>query len=107
MAIHYNQRLDHFLLFGPVMSGIVGLRFICQLKAHHYLLLLFPFSRDQVFRINVRNGDEISKLSQLVNSDNFKVPSSPSLGYQLTLVGEDSCSTGIVIPEEFLCIILY
>ncbi|KAB0399720.1 hypothetical protein E2I00_009049, partial [Balaenoptera physalus] len=27
---------------------------------------------DQVFRINVRNGDEISKLSQLVNSDNFK-----------------------------------
>ncbi|KAJ8782992.1 hypothetical protein J1605_009600 [Eschrichtius robustus] len=29
--------------------------------------------KDQVFRINVRNGDEISKLSQLVNSDNFKL----------------------------------
>ncbi|EPY81141.1 carboxypeptidase A4 isoform 2 [Camelus ferus] len=28
---------------------------------------------DQVFRINVRNGDEISKISQLVNSDNFKL----------------------------------
>nr|KAF6469186.1 carboxypeptidase A4 [Molossus molossus] len=28
---------------------------------------------DQVFRINVRNGDEISKLNELVNSDNFKV----------------------------------
>ncbi|XP_076989157.1 carboxypeptidase A4 isoform X2 [Tamandua tetradactyla] len=26
---------------------------------------------DQVFRINVRNGDEISKLSQLVDSDNL------------------------------------
>lgn len=26
-----------------------------------------------MFRINVRNGDEISKLNQLVNSDNFKV----------------------------------
>ncbi|XP_012644675.1 carboxypeptidase A4 isoform X2 [Microcebus murinus] len=31
------------------------------------------FWGDQVFRINVRNGDEISKLSQLVNSDNFKL----------------------------------
>ncbi|XP_061054240.1 carboxypeptidase A4 [Eubalaena glacialis] len=31
------------------------------------------FFGDQVFRINVRNGDEISKLSQLVNSDNFKL----------------------------------
>uniref|UniRef100_A0A8D0QD24 Carboxypeptidase A1 n=1 Tax=Sus scrofa TaxID=9823 RepID=A0A8D0QD24_PIG len=30
-------------------------------------------SWDQVFRINVRNGDEISKLNQLVNSDNFKL----------------------------------
>ncbi|KAK2491694.1 hypothetical protein MC885_011665 [Smutsia gigantea] len=30
------------------------------------------FFGDQVFRINVRNGDEINKLSQLVNSDNFK-----------------------------------
>nr|XP_006202350.1 carboxypeptidase A4 [Vicugna pacos] len=28
---------------------------------------------DQVFRINVRNGDEISKISQLVNSNNFKL----------------------------------
>ncbi|KAK2096609.1 Carboxypeptidase A4, partial [Saguinus oedipus] len=28
---------------------------------------------DQVFRINVRNGDEISKLSQLVNSNNLKL----------------------------------
>ncbi|XP_045421450.1 carboxypeptidase A4 isoform X2 [Lemur catta] len=31
------------------------------------------FFGDQVFRINARNGDEISKLSQLVNSDNFKL----------------------------------
>uniref|UniRef100_A0A8C7C0W9 Carboxypeptidase A1 n=1 Tax=Neovison vison TaxID=452646 RepID=A0A8C7C0W9_NEOVI len=31
------------------------------------------FFGDQVFRINVRNGDEISKLSQLVNSDNLKL----------------------------------
>ncbi|XP_017495867.3 carboxypeptidase A4 isoform X2 [Manis javanica] len=31
------------------------------------------FFGDQVFRINVRNGDEINKLSQLVNSDNFKL----------------------------------
>ncbi|XP_006910580.1 carboxypeptidase A4 isoform X2 [Pteropus alecto] len=31
------------------------------------------FLGDQVFRINVRNGDEISKLNQLVNSDNFKL----------------------------------
>uniref|UniRef100_A0A4X1VY72 Carboxypeptidase A1 n=2 Tax=Sus scrofa TaxID=9823 RepID=A0A4X1VY72_PIG len=31
------------------------------------------FFGDQVFRINVRNGDEISKLNQLVNSDNFKL----------------------------------
>ncbi|XP_036720207.1 carboxypeptidase A4 [Balaenoptera musculus] len=31
------------------------------------------FFGDQVFRINVRNGDEISKLSQLVNSDSFKL----------------------------------
>ncbi|XP_054353250.1 carboxypeptidase A4 isoform X1 [Pongo pygmaeus] len=31
------------------------------------------FFGDQVFRINVRNGDEISKLSQLVNSNNLKV----------------------------------
>ncbi|XP_002712125.3 carboxypeptidase A4 [Oryctolagus cuniculus] len=31
------------------------------------------FLGDQVFRINVRNGDEISKLSWLVNSDNFKL----------------------------------
>lgn len=80
MAIRYNQRLDRFLSFGPVMSGRVGLGFICQLKADHYLLLFSfsppPPSRDQVFRINVRNGDEISKLSQLVNSDNFKVPGS-------------------------------
>ena len=78
MAIRYNQRLDRFLSFGPVMSGRVGLGFICQLKADHYLLLFFfpSPSRDQVFRINVRNGDEISKLSQLVNSDNFKVPGS-------------------------------
>ncbi|EGV98195.1 Carboxypeptidase A4 [Cricetulus griseus] len=32
-----------------------------------------PSSRDQVFRINVRNGDEIRKLTQLVNSDHFKL----------------------------------
>ncbi|KFO29346.1 Carboxypeptidase A4 [Fukomys damarensis] len=32
-----------------------------------------PIKRDQVFRVNVRNGDEISKLTQLVNSDNFKL----------------------------------
>uniref|UniRef100_A0A673T749 Carboxypeptidase A1 n=1 Tax=Suricata suricatta TaxID=37032 RepID=A0A673T749_SURSU len=31
------------------------------------------FYGDQVFRINVRNGDEISKLRQLVNSDAFKL----------------------------------
>uniref|UniRef100_F6SRS6 Carboxypeptidase A4 n=1 Tax=Callithrix jacchus TaxID=9483 RepID=F6SRS6_CALJA len=31
------------------------------------------FFGDQVFRINVRNGDEISKLSQLVNSNNLKL----------------------------------
>ncbi|XP_008844562.1 carboxypeptidase A4 isoform X1 [Nannospalax galili] len=31
------------------------------------------FFGDQVFRINVRNGDEIRKLTQLVNSDNFKL----------------------------------
>ncbi|XP_019659891.1 carboxypeptidase A4 isoform X4 [Ailuropoda melanoleuca] len=31
------------------------------------------FFGDQVFRINVRNGDEISRLSQLVNSDNLKL----------------------------------
>ncbi|XP_055974271.1 carboxypeptidase A4 [Sorex fumeus] len=31
------------------------------------------FFGDQVFRINARNGDEISKLSQLVNSDNLKL----------------------------------
>nr|XP_020039392.1 carboxypeptidase A4 isoform X2 [Castor canadensis] len=31
------------------------------------------FFGDQVFRINVRNGDEVSKLTQLVNSDNFKL----------------------------------
>nr|XP_044606173.1 carboxypeptidase A4 isoform X2 [Equus asinus] len=31
------------------------------------------FFGDQVFRINVRGGDEISKLSQLLNSDNFKL----------------------------------
>ncbi|KAF6275907.1 carboxypeptidase A4 [Rhinolophus ferrumequinum] len=31
------------------------------------------FFGDQVFRINVRNGDEISKLNQLVNSDNLKL----------------------------------
>ncbi|XP_027429772.1 carboxypeptidase A4 [Zalophus californianus] len=31
------------------------------------------FFGDQVFRINVRNGDEISKLGQLVNSDNLKL----------------------------------
>uniref|UniRef100_G1RQJ7 Carboxypeptidase A4 n=1 Tax=Nomascus leucogenys TaxID=61853 RepID=G1RQJ7_NOMLE len=30
------------------------------------------FFGDQVFRINVRNGDEISKLSQLVKSNNLK-----------------------------------
>lgn len=84
MAIHYNPRLDHFRSFSPVISGRVGLGFVlfcfvfCQPKAHDYLLLFFPtFSRDQVFRINVRNGDEISKLNQLVNSDNFKVHSSP------------------------------
>ena len=95
MAIHYNQRLDHFLSFGAVMSGIVGSGFICQPKAHHYLLLpiffflslSLPLSRDQVFRINVRNGDEISKLNELVNSDNFKVPE--PLGYLLILGGED------------------
>uniref|UniRef100_A0A452TW80 Peptidase M14 domain-containing protein n=1 Tax=Ursus maritimus TaxID=29073 RepID=A0A452TW80_URSMA len=37
-----------------------------------FLFFVF-FSRDQVFRINVRNGDEISRLSQLVNSDNLKL----------------------------------
>ncbi|KAM5255506.1 carboxypeptidase A4 isoform 2-T2 [Ctenodactylus gundi] len=39
------------------------------------------FCGDQVFRINVRNGDEISKLSQLVDSDHFKlnVWKSPSI----------------------------
>uniref|UniRef100_A0A8C6E1H6 Carboxypeptidase A1 n=1 Tax=Moschus moschiferus TaxID=68415 RepID=A0A8C6E1H6_MOSMO len=31
------------------------------------------FSGHQVFRINVRNGDEISKLNRLVNSDNLKL----------------------------------
>uniref|UniRef100_A0A2K5C3W7 Carboxypeptidase A4 n=1 Tax=Aotus nancymaae TaxID=37293 RepID=A0A2K5C3W7_AOTNA len=31
------------------------------------------FFGDQVFRINVRNGDEISKLRQLVNSNNLKL----------------------------------
>ncbi|XP_006158909.1 carboxypeptidase A4 [Tupaia chinensis] len=31
------------------------------------------FFGDQVFRINVRNGDEVSKLRQLVNSDSFKL----------------------------------
>ncbi|KAM5188032.1 carboxypeptidase A4 isoform 2-T2 [Callospermophilus lateralis] len=31
------------------------------------------FFGDQVFRINVRNGDEVSKLTRLVNSDNFKL----------------------------------
>ncbi|XP_036037935.1 carboxypeptidase A4 isoform X2 [Onychomys torridus] len=31
------------------------------------------FFGDQVFRINVRNGDEIRKLTQLVNSDHFKL----------------------------------
>ncbi|KAI4015805.1 carboxypeptidase A4 [Homo sapiens] len=31
------------------------------------------FFGDQVLRINVRNGDEISKLSQLVNSNNLKL----------------------------------
>nr|XP_040147368.1 carboxypeptidase A4 isoform X2 [Ictidomys tridecemlineatus] len=38
------------------------------------------FFGDQVFRINVRNGDEVSKLTRLVNSDNFKLNfwSSPS-----------------------------
>lgn len=91
------------------MSGIVGLGFICQLKALPLSFAFFPptFSRHQVFRINIRNEDEISKLNRLVNSDNLKVPSSLYLEYQLTVVGEDSCSTGIVIPEEFLCIILY
>lgn len=68
----------------------------------------FFFSRDQVFRINVRGGDEISKLSQLLNSDNFKVPG-PSLSpwVALTLVGEDSYTTSIIIPEEFLCLTMY
>nr|XP_034374978.1 carboxypeptidase A4 isoform X2 [Arvicanthis niloticus] len=31
------------------------------------------FFGDQVFRINVRNGDEIRKLTELVNSDHFKL----------------------------------
>uniref|UniRef100_A0A8D2DTF8 Carboxypeptidase A4 n=1 Tax=Sciurus vulgaris TaxID=55149 RepID=A0A8D2DTF8_SCIVU len=31
------------------------------------------FFGDQVFRINVRNGDEVSKLTWLVHSDNFKL----------------------------------
>ena len=92
------------------MSGIVGLGFICQLKAYHYLFLFFfpsAFSRHQDFRISARKEDEISKLNRLVNSDNLKVLSSLSLEYQLTVVREGSCSTGIVILEEFLCIILY
>ncbi|XP_016068886.1 PREDICTED: carboxypeptidase A4 [Miniopterus natalensis] len=41
------------------------------------------FFGDQVFRINVRNGDEISKLNELVNLDNFKLnlwKSSSTLG---------------------------
>ncbi|VTJ69600.1 Hypothetical predicted protein [Marmota monax] len=42
--------------------------------------LTLTVKKDQVFRINVRNGDEVSKLTQLVNSDNFKLNfwSSPS-----------------------------
>ncbi|XP_043319657.1 carboxypeptidase A4-like isoform X2 [Cervus canadensis] len=42
------------------------------------------FSGHQVFRINVRNGDEISKLNRLVNSDNLKLnlwKSSPAFGH--------------------------
>ncbi|XP_037376638.1 carboxypeptidase A4 [Talpa occidentalis] len=31
------------------------------------------FFGDQVFRINIRSGDELSKLSELVNSNNFKL----------------------------------
>lgn len=52
-----------------------------------FFLLFLSLSRDQVFRINVRNEDEISKLNELVNSDNFKVTG--HLGYLLILVGED------------------
>nr|XP_060489140.1 carboxypeptidase A4 [Panthera onca] len=45
------------------LGALIGLSFCGREK----------FFGDQVFRINVRNGDEISKLSQLVNSDNFKL----------------------------------
>lgn len=103
MAIHYNQRLDHFLSFSPVMSGIGGLGFICQPKAHHYLLLFFPPSRDQVFRINVRNGDEISKLNQLVNSDNFKVHGSFQSPWVSANFGGNTLAYWRYLSRVFVC----
>ncbi|ERE89516.1 carboxypeptidase A4 isoform 1 [Cricetulus griseus] len=76
MAIHYNQRLDHFLPLSTALSGMVG--FGVYLPAESFTISSssppsLPSSRDQVFRINVRNGDEIRKLTQLVNSDHFKL----------------------------------
>ncbi|XP_043319656.1 carboxypeptidase A4-like isoform X1 [Cervus canadensis] len=50
----------------------------------HKLLCCGLQIRHQVFRINVRNGDEISKLNRLVNSDNLKLnlwKSSPAFGH--------------------------
>ncbi|XP_006088415.1 carboxypeptidase A4 isoform X1 [Myotis lucifugus] len=47
------------------------------------------FFGDQVFRINVRNGDEISKLNELVKSDNLKLniwKSSCSLGHPVDVL---------------------
>ncbi|XP_070279999.1 carboxypeptidase A4 isoform X2 [Myotis yumanensis] len=47
------------------------------------------FFGDQVFRINVRNGDEISKLNELVKSDNLKLniwKSSCSVGHPVDVL---------------------
>lgn len=101
MAIHYNQRLDHFLPLSTALSGMVG--FGVYLPAESFTISSssppsLPSSRDQVFRINVRNGDEIRKLTQLVNSDHFKVcgSSSPRM---LSLRGNSPCTC--LYPWEF------
>ncbi|KAF5927598.1 hypothetical protein HPG69_000501 [Diceros bicornis minor] len=68
---------------GPICSVIseetwLGLKTILEHVGYCSLgPLLGPASAAEksflVFRINVRNGDESSKLSQLLNSDNFKL----------------------------------
>ncbi|XP_004642811.1 carboxypeptidase A4 [Octodon degus] len=45
------------------LGALIGSGICCQQK----------FRGDQVFRVNVRNGDEISKLTQLMDSNHFKL----------------------------------